>query len=134
MSSAKPVPEISPDSRPYWEAAQRGELLIQRCRGTGRAFLYPRRWSPFDYSAEPAWEKASGRGTVYSYSIVHQAPYAAFKDDCPYVLAIVELQEGPRMMANILHCPPESVHIGMAVKLCFETRAGGFRIPQFEPA
>ncbi|MGQ0501246.1 MAG: Zn-ribbon domain-containing OB-fold protein [Panacagrimonas sp.] len=133
-SPQKPVPEVSEAARPYWEAAQRGELVFQRCRGTGKPFLYPRHWSPFDFSADPTWEKASGRGTVYSYTIVHQPPYAAFKADCPYVMAIVQLEEGPRLMTNILNCDPATVKIGMAVKLCFETRAGGFRIPQFEPA
>lgn len=130
----KPLPEISEASRPYWEAAQRGKLVFQRCRGTGKPFLYPRRWSPFDFSPDPTWEKASGRGTVYSYTIVYQPPYAAFKADCPFVMAIVQLEEGPRLMTNILHCDPATVTIGMAVKLCFETRAGGFQIPQFEPA
>lgn len=130
----KPVPEVQTHSKPYWDAAQRGELMFQRCRGTGKPFLYPRAWSPFDFSPDPAWEKASGRGTVFSYTVVYQPPYAAFKADCPFVMAIIQLEEGPQLMTNILNCDSESVRIGMPVKLCFETRAGGFRIPQFEPA
>ncbi len=133
-TNPKPVPEVSPHSKPYWDAAQRGELVFQRCRGTGKPFLYPRPWSPFDFSPDPVWEKASGRGTVFSYTVVYQPPYEAFRDDCPFVMAIIELEEGPRLMTNILHCDPQSVYIGMPVKLCFETRAGGFKIPQFEPA
>lgn len=136
MSAAnpKPIPEVNDHSRPYWDAAQRGELVFQRCRGTGKPFLYPRPWSPFDFSLDPHWERASGRGTVHSYTVVYQPPYAAFKADCPFVIAIVVLEEGPQMMANILNCDPATVRIGMPVKVCFETRRDGFKVPQFEPA
>ncbi len=75
-----------------------------------------------------------GLGTVFSYTVVYQPPYAAFKADCPFVMAIIQLDEGPQMMSNVLHCDPESVRIGMKVKVCFETRGDGFKIPQFEPA
>ena len=108
--------------------------MIQRCRGIGKPYRYASCWSPFDFSPDPVWERASGLGTVFSYTIVYQPPYAAFKADCPFVMAIIQLDEGPQMMSNVLHCDPESVRIGMKVKVCFETRGDGFRIPQFEPA
>lgn len=132
-ANPKPIPEINAHSKPYWDGAQRGELMIQRCRGTGKPFMYARCWSPFDFSPDPIWEKASGLGTVFSYTIVYQPPYPAFKADCPFVMAIIQLDEGPQMMSNILNCDPESVCIGMKVKVCFEARGDGFRIPQFEP-
>jgi uncharacterized OB-fold protein len=79
-------------------------------------------------------EKASGQGEVYSYSVIHQAAMDSYASDVPYVLAIIALAEGPRMMTNLVNCPPAAVHVGMPVRVTFETRHGGRKIPQFEPA
>jgi uncharacterized OB-fold protein len=132
--SDKPVPEISEVAKPYWEAARNDELHIQRCTGCGKAIFYPRHWCPHCLGQEISWERASGLGRIHSYSTVYQAPFEAFAADAPYVLALVELAEGPVMMANVLNCDPEGVSVGMPVKVCFEERADGFKVPQFEPA
>lgn len=130
----KPVPEATELSRPYWEAAQRQELLLQRCQSCRAAIFYPRQWCPECLGLDLAWERASGRGKVFSYSVVYQAPLESYRDDTPYVLALIELEEGPRMMTNVVNVAPGNVHLGMPVRVCFEERADGFRVPQFEPA
>jgi len=130
----KPVPVVSEVAKPYWDAAQREELFLQRCNTCGKAAFYPRHWCPHCLALETSWEKASGDGRVHSFSVVYQAPFDAYKADAPYVLALIELAEGPVMMSNLLNCDPEIVRVGMPVRVCFEERAGGFKIPQFELA
>ena len=132
--SEKPVPTTSEVAKPYWDAAQRDELYIQRCRSCGTAIFYPRYWCPNCLSLDLAWEQASGNGEVLSFSIVYQAPFESYAPDAPYPLAIIKLAEGPQMMTNVVNCKPEDVRVGMPVKGTFETRSGGFKVPQFEPA
>ncbi|HMM78280.1 MAG TPA: OB-fold domain-containing protein [Gammaproteobacteria bacterium] len=132
--SAKPLPRITDLTRPYWEAIQRGELQLQRCEDCGAWVYYPNPWCRACYSGRLSWQRCAGTGTLYSYSIVHYPPYPAFAADVPYVLATVELSEGPHLMTNLVNCPLEDVHIGLALRLCFEVRDGGFKVPQFEPA
>jgi len=128
--SAKPVPTPDEISRPYFEAAARGELLIQRCSRCQTWFLYPRRWCPNCWALDPPWTRASGRGEVIACTIVYQAPYEAYAEDAPYALAIVRLLEGAQMMANVIGCDPRAVKVGTAVEVQFEPR-GDVTIPQF---
>lgn len=130
----KPIPEMSEIARPYWDAAQREELYIQRCRSCGAAIFYPRHWCPGCFSHDLSWEKASGTGALVSYSIIYQAPFESYASDESYVLGIIKLAEGPQMMTNIINCRPEDVRVGMAVEVTFETRKEGFKVPQFQPA
>src|SRR5207302_5366614 len=97
---AKPLPKPSPTSRPFWEAARKHELKLQRCGACRKFVYYPRPRCPHCFSDQLSWETVSGLGTLYSYTIVHRASNRAFADG-PYVLAIVELAEGPRMTTNI---------------------------------
>ncbi|MBE3558090.1 MAG: Zn-ribbon domain-containing OB-fold protein [Ktedonobacteraceae bacterium] len=129
----KPIPDVSEIARPYWEAARREELAIQRCRACGAAIFYPRHWCPACFSLNLGWEKASGSGEVLSYSIIYQAPFESYAPDVPYVLAIIKLAEGPQMMTNIINCRPENIYVGMPVQVTFERRAGEFNVPQFQP-
>ena len=131
--SLKPLPEIDELTRPFWDAVQRGSLEIQRCRDCAQWVFYPNAWCTACYGKALEWKPVTGFGSVYSYSVVHYPPYASFAADVPYVLATIELDEGPHMMTNVVHCAWADVRIGMRVRLCFETRQG-FRIPQFEPA
>ncbi len=115
---SKPLPKPSPISRPFWDAARRHELMLQRC-GACRAFIYyPRPRCPHCFSDRLSWERASGRGTIYSYTVVYRASSSTFAD-APYVLAIVELDEGVRMTTNIV-APPELVRIGKPVVVHFD--------------
>jgi hypothetical protein len=134
MSRGKPLPRVTEITRPYWEGARQGKLLLQRCRRC-RAFVhYPRPWCPGCWSTDLEWVEACGRGRVITYTIVHQPPFESFAPDVPYVLAVVRLEEGPQMMANILSIDPKRMRVDLPVRVVFEERAGGFRIPQFEPA
>ncbi len=126
----RPKPDPNADTSAYWEAARRGELLLQRCRQCRRYQFYPRSHCRY-CGGEPAWERALGRGTVYSYTLVQRPAGPGF--EAPYVVALVDLEEGPRMMTNIVDCPPATVCIGMSVAITFQTVEDGFVLPQFRP-
>lgn len=132
----KPVPVANADSRPFWEACNRRELTYQACRGCGHVQFYPRAQCTACQSADLQWKVASGLGTVYTATVNHRAPTAAFKAEAPYVIALIDLDEGFRMMMNVINCEPASVGIGMRVKITFEARGenGEQLIPQAEPA
>ncbi len=118
------------DSRPYWEGLRQGELRIQRCDACGRAVFYPRALCPHCHAATLSWIVASGRGTLYSYTVVHQAfgPFAAVT---PFFVAIVELEEGVRMMTRIIDAPRERIAIGAAVHVTFEQVGEDLTLPYF---
>ena len=128
----KPVPQITPLTRPYWDAAASGELHVQSCAQCSRVFLFARPWCPFCWAPEPKWKKVSGRGEVIACTIVTQAPYESYAQDGPYALAIIKLEEGPQLMTNIVNCPLEKVKVGIKVQAVFERR-GDIVIPQFTP-
>jgi uncharacterized OB-fold protein len=130
----RPLPIPDQDTRPYWEAARRHELLIQRCRACGQHYFYPRPYCPQCLSPETEWVRASGRGTVYSFTVNHRAAHPAFADRLPYVVALIDLAEGPRMMSTIVECDPADVHIGMAVEVTFEDVTDEISLPVFRPA
>jgi hypothetical protein len=129
----KPVPAVTALTCRYWEAASRGELVVQRCWRCDERFLYPRSWCPACWAADPEWAPVSGRGTVIACTTVHQAPYPAYEPEVPYVLAVVRLAEGPQLMANVIDCDPASVEVGTPVEVTFEAR-DGMAVPQFRPA
>lgn len=130
----KPLPRVSRFTAPYWDAAREGRFLLQRCRRCQRTIYYPRPWCPHCWSASLDWTPASGRGEVITYTVVHQAPSPAFASDVPYILAVARLEEGPQMMANVLGVEPNRMRVGLAVRIVFEERSDGFRVPQFAPA
>jgi uncharacterized protein len=131
-----PVPDL--ETAPYWDATREGKLLIKECRSCGRAFFYPRNHCPRCWSTDTAWREASGRGTVYTFTIVYQNDLPPFRDRLPYVVAIVELDEGVRMTSNIEGIAPEDVRCGMPVLVAFreEQRSEDdvVSIPVFGPA
>jgi uncharacterized protein len=128
------VPDPSPLGAPYWQGANRGELLIQRCDGCGHVFHPPLPVCPACGSSAWSWQPASGRGKVFSYTVVLQAAHPDFADRVPYVAALVELEEGPRMVADILEIAPEDVRVDMPVRVEFVEVAAGVKLPQFVPA
>lgn len=129
----KPLPDPNAVSRPYWDAAREHRLLIQRSKKTGKYVFYPRSVSPFAPDDELVWTEVSGVGTVYSYTVARRATAPQWSGDEPYVIAIVELAEGPHMTANILGCPPEAVKIGMPVRVSFEDVTPEVTLVQFRP-
>ena len=129
-SLALPVPPMNGDSRPYWEAAREGRLVIRQCRACSQVHFMPRHVCPHCWSDALDWIDASGHGVVHSYSIVRRAPLAEFAAEVPYVVALIDLDEGPRMMANIVGEGRLEVRIGEAVTVLFEPR-GDVALPQF---
>lgn len=131
LSSDLPAPQGTPDAGPYWQAAQDGQLVMQHCYGCGTYRFFPSHICPECGSDEQVWGPCSGRGTVYSLTIVHRAPSPAFRKNVPYVVALVDLEEGPRMMANIVGEGRMEASIGDAVEVCFEPRGAEAKVPQF---
>ncbi len=128
----KPLPKPSPTSRPYWEAVRRHELQLQHCGACSKYIYYPRPRCPNCMSDNLKWERVSGRGKLYSYTIVRRASTRSFAD-APYVLAIVELDEGPRMTTNMI-APPDQLKIGMLVAVYFDDVTPEQTLVKFKPA
>ena len=135
MSEAKPAPRPNADSAPYWEACNRGELIYQACTACGHVQFYPRALCAACQSRALEWRRSAGKGSVHTFTVNHRAPTAAFADDAPYVIALVDMDEGFRLMLNMLNCSVEEVAIGMRVRITFEPRGpnGEQKIPQAEP-
>ncbi|MBA3741380.1 Zn-ribbon domain-containing OB-fold protein [Sporichthya sp.] len=131
MPITRSAPKRDADNTPYWDGAARGELRLQRCAACGVARFYPRLLCPECWSDSVGWFTASGDGTVYSYSVVHRAPSANFADAVPYVVALIDLDEGPRMLSNVEADDPEAVQIGDRVRVRFERVDENSAIPVF---
>ena len=129
----KPLPRLDEESKGFWEGCQRHELYLQRCRGCGTLRYYPRALCPHCLADDPEWVLSSGRGSVYTYTVCYQNQAAGFRDELPYVLAYVELDEGVRMLTNIVGCRPEGVHIGMRVEVSFDDVTPEVSLPKFKP-
>jgi uncharacterized OB-fold protein len=119
VSQRADIPVIDPASAPYWDAARAGRLLIAKCRTCQRVHHYPRPFCPHCWSEDVTAVAASGKGTLYTYSTVYVNDLPPFRDRLPYVAAIVELAEGPKVMTTIEGAPPEQLRIGMAVAATF---------------
>ena len=129
---ARPLPRPDAVSAPYWEAAARGELLVQECPKCGNRQFYPRTVCT-RCGADPEWLTCSGKGTVHTYTVIRQNHAKPFRDELPYVVAIVELEEGPRLMSNVVGCDVADVHIGLPVEVTFEQADEGVGVPFFRP-
>lgn len=129
----KPIPEIDEESRPFWEACRRHELYVQKCGDCGALRYYPRALCGNCLSSNTRWVKCSGRGEVYTYTVTYQNRGAGFRDELPYVLAYIELEEGVRMLSNVIGCDPGSVRIGMPVEVVFEDINEEIALPKFKP-
>lgn len=121
-----PAPPVSPETKPFWDAAAAGTLLLKRCEACGEPHYYPRAVCPFCGSDRTVWLEASGRGTIYSYSVFRRAPV-------PYAIAYVTLEEGPTMMTNIVDGDLDAIRIGQRVRVRFAPTDGGPPVPMFAP-
>lgn len=131
---AKPVPVPDEASLPFFEGARRHELMLQRCTACG-AFMWPVKPRCVDcFAADPEWAASSGRGTLYTFAIVHQLSHPGFADDMPYNVAVVELEEGVRMTTNIVGCDDSEFQIGMSLEVRFEAVGEEFTLPRFRPS
>lgn len=129
----KPIPEADEVSKTFWRGLQRRELLLQRCRACGRYQFYPRPMCVHCWGEDLQWVRSEGRGTVYSFSIVRQNMMPGFAQEVPYVLAVVELEEGVRLGTNIVRCEPDQVSVGMPVIVEFERITDQITLPKFRP-
>ena len=131
MHPDRPLPDVDdPITGPFWEACRRHELAIQRERSTGRWIFPPRP----HYAGDTEWTRVSGRGRVFTFVIARPPFLPAFADELPLVLAVVELEEGPRLVGNVRGCAPEDVRTGMAVEVYFEDLTERVTLPQWRPA
>jgi len=130
---ARPLPQITPEMAPFWEAARRHELVVQRCAGCGAHRFPARELCSRCLSREAGWERVSGRGQVFSFAIMHQVYHTAFADAVPYAIVVVELDEGARMLSNLVECPTDAIVIGMPVEVVFEDVAPDVTLPKFRP-
>jgi len=127
-----PLPQPTALSRPHWDACREGVLLVQRCAQCATYVFIPQPCCTNCQSAELKWVPSSGRGRVYSYSVVHRAPRPQFK--VPYIVAVIELQEGWYMLSNVLECPMDDVAIDLAVTVRFKPINDDITLPYFVPA
>ena len=121
-------------SGPFWEAAKRHELLMPRCRRCSHLFFYPREACPRCLSNDLDWAKVSGKGRLYSFTVIHQPGNRAFEQDVPYVYAMVQLDEGPRMISNLVECPVEEATVDMPVVAVFDDVTPEVTLVKFRPA
>ncbi len=140
-------PPVGDESGPFWEATRAGRLLVQWCTACDRGVFYPRSFCPSCRAAGGTgrageaggtleWREASGRATVHAAVVEHrpEAAGAAFSNGEPYCIALIDLEEGVRMMTNIVGCPPGDVHSGMAVTISWEALSDGRQLALFRPA
>lgn len=128
---AADTPEADAFTRPYWDAAAEGRLLLRRCRGCEEIHHYPREFCPYCWSEDVVWEQASGRAALYTWSVVHRNDLPPFGERVPYVAAVVELAEGPRMMTEVIGCGADALRVGMPLELA--VRDGEVPVPVFRP-
>ncbi|MEO6469576.1 MAG: Zn-ribbon domain-containing OB-fold protein [Acidimicrobiia bacterium] len=128
------LPQPDLETQPFWDAAREGRLLIKRCRACTRTHFYPRPFCPHCWSQDVEWMDASGRATLYTWSVVHRNDLPPFHERVPYVAAVVDLAEGPRMMTNVVDCEFDRLEMGMALEAVFHPTSDEVTIVQFRPA
>jgi uncharacterized OB-fold protein len=127
-----PAPVINAETKPYWDATLEGKLMLKQCTACGTVNWYPRTLCPSCGSFDTEWIQATGRGTIYTFSITRRGA-GAYASAAPYVLAYVELDEGPRMMTNIVDCDVDAISIGDPVEVVFHDTGQGAALPRFRP-
>lgn len=136
MVSDPPIPAKAPpvnlETQRFWDATARGVLLLPRCDACGFVIWYPRELCPECGANQVTWFEASGRGAIYSFTVTRKGQ-GSWRDASPYVFAIVELEEGPRVMTNVVDCDPEGLAIGDAVEVVFHDTGEGAALYRFRP-
>ena len=127
------LPAPDPETQPFWDAARAGTLLIRRCLDCGRFHFYPRPFCPVCWSTNVEWVQAGGRATLYTWSIVRRNDLPPFHERVPYVAAVVDLDEGPRMMTNVVDCDFDALEAGMPLDVVFQPISDDVTIPVFRP-
>ena len=133
QSAAKPLPQLTPEMAPFWEAARRHQLVVQRCRGCGRRRFPARDICSRCLSREAEWAPASGRGVLFSFAVMHQVYHPGFAAEVPYAVVVIELEEGGRILSNLVGCPVRDITIGMPVEVVFDDVSPEVTLPKFRP-
>ena len=137
MELDRPLPQpMTPEAKPYWDGLKDGKLMIPKCGDCGHTFFYPRILCPRCSSRAITWIQASGKGKLHAFGIAHQLFNRAFKVPAPFVLAMIELEEGPRMLSNLVNVEPDPkvVKCDMPVELVFNKLTDDVTLPLFQPA
>ena len=129
----KPLPVVNGDTAPYWEYCKKHELRMQKCKQCGYIRFPASIVCPKCHAMEAEWEKLSGKGTVFSFIVYRLAYHPAYQNDIPYVVAIIQLDEGPRMESNVTGCEVEDVKIDMPVEVYFDDVTDTISLPKFRP-
>ena len=119
-------PAVNPETKPFWDAAREGRFLVPFCAACGKAHWYPRAICPFCAGDKVEWREASGKGTIYTFSVMRRVKE-------PYAIAHVTLAEGPTMLTNIVNCDFDKLSIGQPVAIVFQETEGGPPVPMFKP-
>jgi uncharacterized protein len=127
----RPLPVPTKVSKPYWDGCREGQLRIQRCSACGTHLFYPVYMCHECTSQKLDWVNASGHGTVHSYTVIYRAPYAQLGESGPYTVALIQLEEGPIMMSNIVDVAPETVRVGDKVRVEFQRASDEISLPVF---
>lgn len=128
----RPIPRLDPITRPFWDASARGVLCFQQCAGCRHRWLPASVVCPACWAGDTSWVESSGCGRVFSFAVYHRAYHPAFEPLLPYVVAVIELEEGPRLVSNIVGIPPQEIQVGMPVHVEF-LAAGDTALPVFRP-
>ncbi|MEJ2723045.1 MAG: Zn-ribbon domain-containing OB-fold protein [Deltaproteobacteria bacterium] len=133
MVDKKPLPVPNADTKPFWDGCREHELRFQRCWECGHVRWPPSTFCPKCHSGAHDMITASGKGRVFTFAVYHQAHHPAFRDEVPYVVAVVELEEGVRLLSNIVGCRHDEVRCEMPVEVTWEDLSEEFSLPQFKP-
>lgn len=129
----RPVPVTRGSGATYWKAAAEGRLVLPHCNLCDRTFWHPRPRCPHCGSSAVEWRSASGKGVIHTFTVVRQTTDSHFRNCAPYVVAMIDLDEGVRMMSNVIDCDPASVTIGMRVRCTYERLNNDVAVPLFAP-
>ena len=129
----KPLPSPSAESQPFWDACRRHELRLQRCGACGRYWFPPGLVCPECLSDDWEWALTSGRGQVFSFVVMHRVYHKGFANDVPYPVALIELEEGPHFLSNLVDCPLDEIRIGLPVEVVFDEVTPEHTLPKFRP-
>jgi len=134
-TAQKPLPVADPVTAPFWESVKAHAMQLQRCNGCGRFIFYPRGVCPHCFSDDLAWQPVAGTGAVHAFTIVHRHPSPAFNDEAPYVVALIELDEGVRMLSNLVGIEPDParVKVGLPVEVVYDDATDEVTLPKFRP-
>jgi hypothetical protein len=129
----KPSPAVNPCAKPFWDAAKEEKLILQKCKECDKHIFYPRMVCPHCFSDEIEWVEASGKGILFSYTVVENNAPSAFVNDVPFVVALVRLDEGVQMLSNVVDCDFDELRCDMPVEVTFERLNDEFTLPKFRP-